>query len=384
MRSVALDWGSRIFFCEVSGGQVVGRATAKSIYELEPVLGPNTPKARVAIECCREAWFVAEKLREWAHEPLLVDTTRVKQLGIGQHGRKNDRIDAEVLARGVEENRIPRAHELSIERQQLRMANNTRAQLVSIRSSLCVAIQSDLRARGIRLPQCNPENLVAKVERFSELPPLVKAVIEPLVQSLKGIEAQVVEAEKLVDRLCAAEPIIEILKTRPGVGPVVAAAFVAVVDNPQRFPNAHEVESYIGLVPSENTSGKRKLGSITKQGNTYLRSMLVQAAWATLRATTDDPLTLWGKAIAKRRNSMHIAAVAVARRLVGILWAMWRDDRVYDPRLLGQESAKGIAKEAESQLLRAQALKRAAQKRLPTQKPKAAKKFGTASAAGPL
>ena len=81
MRNVALDLGSRITFCEVAAGEVVGRQTAMSLSALEKRLGPATAPARVAVEACREAWGVAKQLKAWGHEVLLVDTTRVRALG---------------------------------------------------------------------------------------------------------------------------------------------------------------------------------------------------------------------------------------------------------------------------------------------------------------
>ena|GEM_PF-2306639 len=100
MRNIGLDLGAKkISFCEVEDGKVVARRTVSVLSALEDTLGVNTPKARVAIEACREAWHVHDELVRWGHEVKLVDTTRVKKLGIGQHGRKTDRIDAEVLAR---------------------------------------------------------------------------------------------------------------------------------------------------------------------------------------------------------------------------------------------------------------------------------------------
>lgn len=121
----------------------------------------------------------------------------------------------------------------------------------------------------------------------------------------------------------------------PRVGLIVAAAFVSVIDEAARFRSAHQVEAYLGLVPGEDSSGgRRKIGSITKQGNAYPRSMLLQAAWCVLRSRdVQDPLQLWGKAVAKRRGN-RIGAVAVARRLTGVLWAMWRDGTVYDAALV--------------------------------------------------
>jgi hypothetical protein len=100
-------------FCEVSDGAVVQRATVVDVESLRPLLGPGQPPARVAIEACREAWHVHDRLVEWDNEVLVIDTIRSKEIGIGGHGRKNDRIDAETMARAVERGGIPLAHVLS-------------------------------------------------------------------------------------------------------------------------------------------------------------------------------------------------------------------------------------------------------------------------------
>jgi len=362
MRSVALDWGNRIAFCEVKNGLVVARATVSTLDALKGLLGPTSPPAEVAIEASRDAWFVMLQLRKWGHLPVLVDTTRVKQLGIGHHRRKNDRIDAEVLARAVEEKRIPKAHELSAHRQELRLAGNARALLVSHRASLVVAIRGDARTRGVRLPSVGTDKFAEMVRR-TDMPRALAELVEPLLNVLEQLELQIVAAEKRLDALSKLEPMVEVLKTTPGIGAVTAAAFVSVIDDPKRFDSAHKVQSYLGLVPSENTSGKKRLGSITKQGNSYLRSMLVEGAWTLLVKPSKDPLAVWGAAVRARRGH-RVAVVALARRLAGILWAMWRDNRVYDPRLLGQASALGLERQAESQLFRAAALKSAGNKKL--------------------
>jgi transposase len=153
------------------------------------------------------------------------------------------------------------------------------------------------------------------------------------------------------------------LTTTPGVATITAAAFVSVIDDAGRFRNAHQVESYLGLVPGENSSGgKRRIGSITKHGNRYLRSLLIESAWTILRsAPAEDPLREWGKALVERRG-IRIAAVALARRLAGVLWAMWRKDTFYDPRILASSSARGLKRAAQSLGERADALRRASKK----------------------
>ena len=126
------------------------------------------------------------------------------------------------------------------------------------------------------------------------------------------------------------------LTTAPGVGPVTARAFVATIDDITRFRSAHELEASLGVVPSERSSGeKRQLGHITKAGNGRMRWLLVEAAWQILRSKSAETAALraWTLPIAQRRGK-RIAVVALARRLAGILYAMWRDGVPYDAQQL--------------------------------------------------
>ncbi len=126
------------------------------------------------------------------------------------------------------------------------------------------------------------------------------------------------------------------LTTAPGVGPVTASAFVATIDDITRFHTAHELEAYLGVVPSGRSSGeKRQLGPITKAGNGRMRWLLVEAAWQILRSKSAETAALrsWTLQIAQRRGK-RIAVVALARRLAGILYAMWRDGVSYDAKQL--------------------------------------------------
>ena len=142
MRIVGLDVGSKKHsFCEVLDQRVVKRMTARGLSELEEVLGAKTGSARIALEACREAWYIASVLRGWGHEVVLVDTTRVRQLGIGAHGRKTDRIDAEVLAHALEARRIPVAHLLSPRRQELRYELGVRHALVDTRAHYVTTVR---------------------------------------------------------------------------------------------------------------------------------------------------------------------------------------------------------------------------------------------------
>jgi transposase len=364
MRSVGLDLGAReVSFCEVSKDGVVARRTAANLNGLRDLLGARTPPARVAIEACREAWHVHDVLTEWGHEVLLVDTTRARQIGIRQHGRKTDRLDAEALARAVERGGIPLAHILSPHRRELREKLATRRALVQTRAELIVTVRGIVRARGERLGGCDTEHFREKVKKAS-ITAGTRQAIDPIVQVLNPLDLQLSTVEATLEKLSAKEPAIAHLTTAPGVSLIVAAAFVSVVDDAKRFRHAHQVESYLGLVPAEDTSGgrdKHRLGAITKCGNPYVRALLVQAAWGILRGRQDDPLRMWGQSLVKRRGK-RVAAVALARRLAGVLWAMWRHDRVYDPALVGQASSRGLLGAAVSTESNARAMRNVAMK----------------------
>jgi transposase len=169
--------------------------------------------------------------------------------------------------------------------------------------------------------------------------------------------------------------VLQLCATVPGVGLIVAATFVSVLDDAHRFKNAHAVGAYLGLVPSESTTGgpsKRRLGSITKQGNGTARAMLIQAAWTIFRLRdTNDPLKRWVTHVAQTRNK-RVAVVGLARKLAGVLYAIWRDGTVYDPKEHGEKAARGVQLAARLQLGRAQALQRAAAKLQRPTKPKKA------------
>lgn len=356
-RFVGLDVGRKTEACVLKNGKVVARAQLSSRDEQELLLGPGTARARVVLEACRESWHLYDLLTHWGHEVWVADTTRVRQLGIGHHGRKNDRIDAEKLARAGEAGRVPKAWILTHASQKQRHLLMVRRMLVDTRSKFVITIRSVLRSLGCPAPACTPCDFWRKIDKVT-VSEDAQPMIAPLVEILRSLQPQIEQADKQLDEYCKPSPIIGLLSTVAGVGRIVSAVFMSVIDQPLRFKSAHQVQAYLGLVPSESTSGRRRLGSITKQGNSYARAMLVEAGWSILRQRRSDPLKTWGKALARRKGS-KVAAVALARRLAGILWAMWRDGTAYDPQCVGQPSARAKRKEA-SQTLQTAALIEAA------------------------
>lgn len=365
MRSVGLDLGARhIAWCEVVDGRVTHRGSVRRLSELKPLLGPQTAPARVAFEACREGWHVHDVLKGWGKTPLMLDTTRIRRIGVGHHSRKNDAIDAEAIAMALDAGRVPLAHVLSPERRALRAKLSIRGELVDMRARQVTLLRGLARASGVLVDTSSTDHFLEKL-REAPLTKETRALMAPLIATLTVAQQQLAAVDAEIAEIARGDSIIRLCATAPGVAVIVAATFVSVIDEARRFPDAHAVSAYLGLVPGESTTGgkdKPRLGAITKHGNAHARRMLVQSAWQILRAgDPDDPLRRWAQHLAETRGK-KVAAVALARKLAGVLWAMWRDGTVYDPGLQARESSKGLRAAAQGEQVRAEAMARVAKK----------------------
>jgi transposase len=164
------------------------------------------------------------------------------------------------------------------------------------------------------------------------------AYVERLLQIIEALNFQIADADRELKQIAEDDPVCQRLMSIPGVGPVSTIRFIAALDRVERFPNAHSVQSYLGLVPGEHSSSQRqRRTAITKAGPPRVRWTLAQAAWVfrqvTRRRNPLDPLAVWANELEKRKGKM-IAQTALARRLAGIMYALWRDGTRYQPSKL--------------------------------------------------
>lgn len=340
MDHLAIDLGSRKsqICLRASDGAILEERKLETAF-LEEYFRRRTA-SRVVLETCAESFRIADLALAAGHDVRVVPATLVKSLGVGARRTKNDRRDAQVLSEVSCRIDLPSVHIPSAQSRERKTICGMREALVSARTQLINCVRGWLRTQGIRV-KAGADGFAERVrqqhllQRRAELPDYV----ESLLSTVEQHDDQVREADNRLSRLARADATCRRLMTVPGVGPVTSVRFAAALDDISRFPSAHAVESYLGLVPGEYQSAdKQHRLSITKAGSIRLRWALVQAAWSARRCRPDDPLVLWSQQVEKRRGKA-IAVVALARKMAGILFALWRDQTSYDRRRGAEEIA---------------------------------------------
>jgi transposase len=289
------------------------------------------PRARILLEASTESEWVAQLLESLGHEVIVADPNFAAMYATRSRKNKTDKRDARTLMNACELGAYRPAHRLSAARRHIRGELSVRDTFVRTRTRYIAVVKTLVRREGLRVPSSSSKTVAERVEAL-DLPAVLGTEVTPLLRLLTPLNDQIAAAEARLKALAAGDPEIHHLATAPQIGVITAAAVVATVDDIKRFQSAHELEAYLGLVPSEESSAdRRRLGRITKAGNSRVRWLLVEAGWRILRSKQPETATLraWGLNVAARRGR-NIAAVAVARRLAGILYAMWRDGVPYD------------------------------------------------------
>ena len=290
------------------------------------------PPCRVVLETAAETFRVADAALAYGHEVRVVPATLVRALGVGARRTKTDLRDARALSEASCRMDLPSVHIPSARSREWKAICGVHDVLIGSRTKMINNVRGWLRGSAQR-PRSGAASTFA--ERVRKLVATIPSHIEMELRLIDLTSAEIKESEKKLATLASQDSVCARLMTVPGIGASTAVRFLAALDDVTRFPNAHRVEAYLGLAPGENSSSERqqRLG-ITKAGPTTVRWVLAQAAWVlrTCCRTADArPLQLWAAEIEKRRGS-RIATVALARKLAGILFALWRDGTTYSAR----------------------------------------------------
>jgi transposase len=301
-------------------------------------------RSRVLIESSTESEWVAQHVESLGHEVVVADPNYAAMYGERNRRVKTDRRDADAL---YEANRLGiyhRAHRRSATQRRVMALHGIRSSLVRTRTRWINVERALLRREGCRVRSGSAENFAERVEEL-ELPDDLKELLQPLLDLMAPLNERIEQLDREMAVLGKRDPRVILLQTAPMIGLQTATAFVALIDDVSRFPKAHKLEGYLGLVASEWSSSEKVIKEgITKRGDSRVRWLLVEASWAILTKPRPETLELrhWAEKIAARRKR-KVAVVALARRLAGILYAMLRDNKPFDPTRLGTNNSRKVA-----------------------------------------
>lgn len=328
MDHLAIDiGGSKSQICLRTADGTITKEAKVRTQDLPAWLASLQP-SRVIFETCAESHWLAEHALKAGHEVRVIAATLVRELGVGSRRIKNDTKDARVMSEASCRIDLPTTHLPSRDSREGKTLLSMREALVKSRTTSINAVRGWLRGIAVRVRSGMPETFSARVrEACNETPSAIAVVLTTIEELTKGIA----NLDRQLDEMAESDERCRRLMSTPGVGPVTAVAFVTTLDTTTRFESAHHVQAYLGLTPGEHASSeKHQRTGITKAGSSRMRWLLVQAAWAAKRSRPSDPMVLWSTRVEQRRGK-RVATVALARKLAGILFALWRDGTFYSP-----------------------------------------------------
>jgi len=299
----------------------------------------NYPASTVVMEGCGSAHYWARCLRTQGHQVRLLPAHHVQRY---VRGNKTDRADAAALleaARCAEIRCIPIK---SVDQQVVQQLHRLRQQYQRTRTARVNQLRGCLREFGIFIPQGIARGLSAVRAALqcadNELPDLLRPHIGELLQEVDVLKMQIARIERTLRELTQHDPVVHRLLQIPGIGLLGATALRAAVGDITRFATGRELACWLGLTAREHSSGeRRRLGSISKRGDPYLRTLLVHGARSALVAAhrtvlaghSPDRLRAWALRTEQRRG-INKATVAFANKLARIVWATWAHERTFN------------------------------------------------------
>jgi transposase len=333
-QTVGVDLGDRFsHYCVLNrDGEVMEEGRIRTSEEGFRQHWEGEARQRVVMETGTHSPWISRLLQSLGHEVIVANARKLRV--ISQNESKNDRQDAEMLARlGHSDPKLLRPiRHRSVERQRDLNLLRARDTLVRARTMLINAVRGLVKSAGGRLPAASSESFAAKVT--AAVPSELVAAAQPLLQQITALTAQIRGLDRTIENLSEHYPEIHILRTVPGVGPVIAAAYVLTLDGVDAVEHSRSVGAFLGLRPRPGQSGDCDPElNISKTGNIYLRRLLVQAAHYVLgRFGPDSALRRWGRKLAAGgQRAKKRAVVAVARKLAVLLHHLWRTGQNYRP-----------------------------------------------------
>jgi len=332
--TIAVDLAKSVFQIAIS--RRPGHVDAEHRFSRERFLTffAQQPPATIVLEACGSAHHWARQLQPLGHAVRLLPAHDVHRY---VRRNKTDRTDAKAL---LEANRNTELHAVpikTIELQAVASLHRLRSTWIATRTARLNTIRGLLREFGIFIP-VGASRVVPRVrdllaDPMSPVPDLLRSPLGSACDEIDTLEDNIQVIERQLANFAHQIATVPLLQTIPGVGLLTATALVALVGDIHRFGSGRHFASFLGLTPKEYSSAsRRRLGAISKRGDVYLRTLLVQAArsvlWRARGAAQPTGFQRWARSTQQRRGH-NIAAVAVANKLARIAWAVWSTQRAF-------------------------------------------------------
>jgi transposase len=329
--TIAVDVAKSVF--EIAVSDHPGRVTERHRLSRGSFLRffAERQPAVVLMEACGSAHHWGRQLQSLGHRVLLLPPHRTRPYVTGN---KTDRSDAKGLLEAQRNEQIQPVPVKSLDQQALSALHRLRSAWLAGRTGRINMVRGLLREFGIAIPlgskRVVPILRTLVTDTDSVLPESVRAALDEVRAEILELERRIRSVEHQLRALTRQLPVVHKLCGVPGIGLITATALVGFVGDIGRFPSARHFASYLGLTPRERSSGlKRRLGTISKRGEVYIRMLLRHGArsvlWNAKARTAPDRLRAWALDLEQRRGH-NKATIALANKLARIVWVVWRRD----------------------------------------------------------
>jgi transposase len=346
--AIGLDLGDRwSFYCvlDEAGKIILEQKVATTPEAIKQTFG-KIPRSLIALETGTHSPWISRLLTELGDKVIVAHAQKVQL--ITKSNRKDDRHDARTLARlaRIDPELLGPVRHRSAKAQIHLTVIRVRAELVSARTALVNAARGLVKSYGERLPQCGTQQVSR--ELAAGLSTELREVLEPLLREIESLNERIKEYDERMEKIAKeVYPEVFLLKQVKGVGTQIALTYVLTIEDPYRFAKSREVGCFLGLKPGRRNSGKSEPQKhISKEGDRYLRTMMVQGAHYILGPFGEDSdLRRWGRKLGERggKNAKKRAVVAVARKLAVLLHRLWVSGEVYEPLRNSQKAMRAVA-----------------------------------------
>jgi transposase len=346
--TVGIDIGDRSSsFCMLDelGDVVLEGKVATTKQKMLEMFGA-LPRSRVALETGAHSPWVNRLLTDYGHEVVVAHARNVRL--ICESTRKDDRLDARTLARlaRIDPQLLSPIRHRSAEAQAHLTVIRSRAVLVHTRTAIINSARGLAKSFGERLRRCG--SFQVSTAMAADLSPELRAALTPLLAEVESLSERIKAYDGQIEELAERHyPEVARLTQVKGVGTLIALTYVLTLEDPYRFRRSRDVGCYIGLRPGRRNSGQSQPQlHISKEGDTYLRTLMVQGAHYILGPFGEDcDLRRWGLKLMQRggKNAKKRALAAVARRLAVLLHKLWISGAVYEPLRNSQASGAAAA-----------------------------------------